>query len=119
MSWVNKRDDAGALVPFAWTLDLRGRDHHGASMALTLDVDADRPPAPLGGRMLGGKMMFIGLPETFSYFQSGLRMRGELAWGDVKESVEGEIGWIDRQWPSRTSPATRIARARGTATSGA
>jgi hypothetical protein len=98
MSWLNKRDDAGALVPFAWTLDLRGRDHHGASMALTLDVDAERPPAPLGGRMLGGKMMFLGLPETFSYFQSGLRMRGELAWGDVKEAVEGEVGWIDRQW---------------------
>src|SRR6185369_477541 len=36
MSWVNKRDDAGGLVPFAWTLDLRGRDHHGAAMALTL-----------------------------------------------------------------------------------
>jgi len=98
MSWLNKRDDGGALVPFAWTLDLRGRDHHGAAMALTLDIDAERPPAPLGGRMLGGKMMFLGLPETFSYFQSGLRMRGDLAWGDVKEEVEGEVGWIDRQW---------------------
>ncbi len=67
-------------------------------MALTLDVDAIRPPGPLGGRLLGGEMMFLGLPSTFSYFQSGLRMRGELAWGDVREAVDGEIGWIDRQW---------------------
>ena len=97
-AWTNARDDAGALTPFAWTLDLRGRDHHGAAMALALDVDAVRPPGPLGGRMLGGAMMFLGLTDTFSYFQSGLRMRGELAWGDVREPVEGEIGWIDRQW---------------------
>jgi hypothetical protein len=97
-AWTNGRDGAGALVPFAWTLDLRGRDHHGAAMALALDVDALRPPGPLGGRMLGGAMMFLGLTDTFSYFQSGLRMRGELAWGDVREPVEGEIGWIDRQW---------------------
>jgi hypothetical protein len=97
-AWTNARDDAGALVPFAWTLDLRGRDHHGAAMALVLDVDASRPPAPLGGRELGGEMMFLGLPSTFSYFQSGLRMRGELAWGDIRERVDGEVGWIDRQW---------------------
>lgn len=96
--WANARADAGALVPFAWTLDLRGRDHHGAAMALALDVDATRPPAPLGGRARGGEMMFLGVASTFSYFQSGLRLRGELAWGEVRESVEGEVGWIDRQW---------------------
>lgn len=98
VEWVNSRDANGALLPFAWRIALRGRDHHGADMALTLDVDATRPPAPLGGRLLGGEMMFLGLPSTFSYFQSGLRMRGELAWGDRREPVEGEIGWIDRQW---------------------
>jgi hypothetical protein len=96
--WRNARDAADALVPFAWTLDLRGRDHHGASMALALDVDATRPPAPLGGRARSGEMMFLGLGSTFSYFQSGLRMQGELAWGDVREPVDGEVGWIDRQW---------------------
>src|SRR5262245_30966852 len=74
-AWPPPGDAAGALGPFAWPLDLRGRDHHGATMVLTLDVDALRPPAPLGGRMLGGAMMFLGLPDTFSYFQSGLRMR--------------------------------------------
>jgi hypothetical protein len=98
MRWENARDSAGALVPFAWALELRGRDHHGDTMALTLDVDATRPPGPLGGRLLGGEMMFLGLESTYSYFQSGLVMRGELAWGDVREPVEGTVGWIDRQW---------------------
>ena len=98
MRWENARDPDGGLVPFAWNLDLRGRDHHGTDMALTLDIDATRPPAPLGGRALGGEMMFLGLPSTFSYFQSGLSMRGELAWGDHREAVTGDVGWIDRQW---------------------
>jgi hypothetical protein len=97
-AWRNARDPAGALRPFAWTLDLHGVDHHGARMALRLDLDASRPPAPLGGRELGGEMMFLGAERTFSYFQSGLRMRGRLAWGDVEEDVEGDVGWIDRQW---------------------
>jgi hypothetical protein len=96
--WENRRDAAGTLVPFAWTLDLRGTDHHGAPMALALDVDAHRPPAPLGGPALGGEMMFLGAERTYSYFQSGLAMRGRLRWGDADEDVEGSVGWIDRQW---------------------
>lgn len=97
--WENARTaDSGQLRPFAWTIDLRGSDHRRNAMALVLDVDAIRPPAPLGGRELGGEMMFLGLPSTFSYFQSGLRMHGELQWGDVREPVDGEVGWIDRQW---------------------
>jgi predicted secreted hydrolase len=90
--------DSAQLRPFAWTIDLRGSDHRGNAMALVLDVDATRPPAPLGGRERGGEMMFLGLPSTFSYFQSGLRMQGELHWGDRREPVEGDVGWIDRQW---------------------
>ncbi len=43
-------------------------------------------------------MMFLGAPRTFSYFQSGLDMRGRLAWGDHAEDVTGTVGWIDRQW---------------------
>jgi hypothetical protein len=96
--WENLRDAGGALRPFATGLELRGVDHHGAPMALTLDIDATRPPAPLGGRARGGEMMFLGIPRTFSYFQSGLQMRGELAWGDAREKVSGDVGWIDRQW---------------------
>jgi hypothetical protein len=96
--WHNRRGADGTLLPFAWTLTLRGRDHHGAPMALDLEIDARRPPAPLGGPALGGEMMFLGAQRTFSYFQSGLAMRGRLVWGDVDEEVEGDIGWIDRQW---------------------
>jgi hypothetical protein len=43
-------------------------------------------------------MMFLGAERTWSYFQSGLRLRGRLAWGDLAEDVAGEVGWIDRQW---------------------
>ena len=57
-----------------------------------------RPPGPLGGRELGGEMMFLGAERTYSYFQSGLVMRGRLQWNGVDEEVEGDTGWIDRQW---------------------
>lgn len=97
-SWRNARDAGGALRPFAWQVALPGVDHHGARMELSLDIDASRPPAPLGGRELGGEMMFLGAERTYSYFQSGLSMRGRLRWGDVDEEVEGDVGWIDRQW---------------------
>jgi hypothetical protein len=96
--WENAIQADGALRPFAWALELHGVDHHGARMRLTLDIDATRPPGPLGGRLLGGEMMFLGLESTYSYFQSGLRMRGHLVWGDADEEVEGDVGWIDRQW---------------------
>ena len=97
-TWHNALDARGGLRPFAWELRLHGVDHRGARMSVTLDVDAQRPPAPLGGRELAGEMMFLGAERTYSYFQSGLRMRGRLAWGDVEEDVEGDVGWIDRQW---------------------
>lgn len=96
--WENRRDGGGALLPFAWAVDLPGVDHHGARMHLELDIDAERPPGPLGGRELGGVMMFLGAATTYSYFQSGLTMRGRLTWGDHTEDVDGSVGWIDRQW---------------------
>jgi hypothetical protein len=97
-TWGNQRAADGSLRPFAWTVELRAVDHHGARMELVLDIEAQRPPAPLGGPALGGEMMFLGAERTFSYFQSGLRMSGRLTWGDVEEEVAGEVGWIDRQW---------------------
>jgi predicted secreted hydrolase len=96
--WEAQRDADGTLRAFAWTLELHGVDHHGERMALALDVDATRPPAPLGGRELRGEMMFLGAERTYSYFQSGLQMRGHLEWGGHAEDVEGDTGWIDRQW---------------------
>ena len=96
--WESQRTASGALQPFAWSLELHGIDHHGARMGLDLEIEAVRPPGPLGGRELGGEMMFLGAERTYSYFQSGLAMRGRLAWGDTREEVAGDIGWIDRQW---------------------
>jgi hypothetical protein len=97
-SWLSQSDGRGGIRPFAWDLELHGQDHHGEAMELTLSVEADRPPAPLGGRELEGEMMFLGGEETYSYFQSGLTMKGRVRWGDREEEVEGTVGWIDRQW---------------------
>jgi hypothetical protein len=96
--WENQRTGDATLRPFAWELALCGVDHHGTRMALDLEIDATRPPGPLGGRELGGEMMFLGAERTYSYFQSGLVMRGRLQWNGVDEEVEGDTGWIDRQW---------------------
>ena len=119
---VGKRSatPTAALRPFAWTFELHGVDHHGARMALTLDVDAMRPPAPLGGRELGGEMMFLGAERTYSYFQSGLRMRGRLDWGDVERGGRGRDR-LDRSpvGRRRLHQAPGLGAARATATSGA
>ena len=97
-SWLSQRDSRGNLRPFAWDLRLHGEDHHGDSMELELSIEATRPPAPLGGRELEGEMMFMGGEETYSYFQSGLNMKGRIRWQGQDEEVEGTVGWIDRQW---------------------
>lgn len=97
-TWTSQRESDGSLRPFAWNIDLNGTDHHGAVMRLELAFESSRPPAPLGGPQLGGEMMFLGAERTFSYFQSGLHMRGRITWGNVSEEVVGTIGWIDRQW---------------------
>jgi predicted secreted hydrolase len=96
--WTALRAADRSLRPFEWAIELHGRDHHGAAMQLDLEINATRPPGPLGGRELGGEMMFLGAERTYSYFQSGLLMRGHIAWNGVSEDVEGTVGWIDRQW---------------------
>lgn len=96
--WEPQRTPYGDLRPFAWNLELHGRDQQGDRMALTLAAEATRPPAPPGGKALGGEIMFQGLEQTYAYMQSGLRMRGRLRWGDVEEDVDGVVGAIDRRW---------------------
>jgi len=100
-SWTNRHGDDGQLLPFASRLELHGRDQDGRTMGLDLDIDAERPPIPLGGDLLRGRMMFLGAPDTYAYFQAGMRMRGRLRWGEVDEQVTGQVGWIDRQWAPR------------------
>ncbi len=96
--WRNRRDDAGALLPFASEIHVCGRDQRGQPMAIDLVADAERPPIPLGGELLGGRMMFLGARETYAYFQAGLRTAGRVRWGATDEAVTGRVGWIDRQW---------------------
>ncbi len=96
--WTVRRDGGGTPVPFGYALDLVGRDQHGRAMAARLDVETGKPPAPVGGDRLRGVKTCCAQLETFSYFQTGLALRGRLRWGDFEEEVDGDVGWIDRQF---------------------
>ncbi len=100
-SWTTRRTADGALAPFAYHLELRGRDAAGARMELVLDLDAHKPPMPLGGTAAAGRKTCMGQYGTHSYFQSDVRGDGVLAWGHVREAVTADAGWIDRQWTPR------------------
>lgn len=96
--WTTRRDAAGAPVPFSYALDLRGRDQRGQVMNAVLDVEVSKPPAPVGGDELAGVKTCCMQLGTFSYFQTGLALRGRLRWGDFEDEVQGDFGWIDRQF---------------------
>jgi predicted secreted hydrolase len=96
--WACRRDASGAPVPFSYALDLKGRDQHAARMNVVLDVETDKPPAPVGGDDLHGVKTCCAQLGTFSYFQSGLAVRGRIEWGDFADDVSGDLGWIDRQY---------------------
>lgn len=100
-SWRTRRTADGALVPFSYHLFLDGLDAAGRRMHLDLDVETHKPPMPVGGKEYGGVKTCIGQYGTHSYFQSDARFSGTLEWGDVREEVEGDSGWIDRQWTPR------------------
>lgn len=96
--WAARRDATGAPLPFSYALDLRGKDQSGRSMSATLDVEARKPPAPVGGDELHGIKTCCAQLGTFSYFQTGLSVRGRVTWDDLEDEVSGEVGWIDRQY---------------------
>ena len=97
-TWKAHRDDRGQLEPYTYDLALVGTDQSGAAMALRLDVSPTRAPVPVGASTYNGRFECLGQPETFSYFQTGMVMSGELRWGEVTEAVFGTAGHIDRQW---------------------
>jgi hypothetical protein len=99
--WKTRRDPNGSLEPFAYTLGVVGFDAAGRKMRLDLDLDPRKPPMPVGGREYGGVKTCMGQYGTHSYFQSDVRFTGTLVWGDVTEEVDGDSGWIDRQWAPR------------------
>jgi predicted secreted hydrolase len=99
--WTTRQRPDGALDPFAYHLHLRGRDIRGRAMNLDIDADPQKPPVPVGGAEYGGVKTCMGQYGTHSYFQSDVRAAGTLTWGDVREPVTGDAGWIDRQWTPR------------------
>jgi predicted secreted hydrolase len=99
--WTTRRDAAGDLVPFSYELSVSGRDAQQRAMHLDLEMDTFKPPMPVGGMEYGGIKTCIGQYGTHSYFQSDVRFRGVLEWGGTREEVDGDCGWIDRQWTPR------------------
>ena len=99
--WRTRRDASGALEPFAYSLHAVGIDAAGQAMAVDLEIDSHKQPLPVGGKEYGGVKTCMGQYGTHSYFQSDLRFAGTLGWGEVREEVDGDCGWIDRQWAPR------------------
>ena len=97
-TWRACRDSAGELIPYTYDFAAVGRDHEAADMELRLRVSSTRPPVPVGGSTYDGKIIACLQDDTYSYFQTGMRMEGTLRWGDVDEVVVGDSGHIDRQW---------------------
>jgi predicted secreted hydrolase len=96
--WSECRDSAGELMPYTYDFAAFGRDHDGAAMELRLRVTPTRPPVPVGASTYNGKIVACLQDDTYSYFQTGMRMEGTLRWGDVAEEVVGHSGHVDRQW---------------------
>jgi predicted secreted hydrolase len=99
--WTTRRDPTGQLLPFSYELSVSGRDAQQRAMHLELEMDTFKPPMPVGGLEYGGIKTCMGQYGTHSYFQSDVRFRGALEWGGVREEVDGDSGWIDRQWTPR------------------
>lgn len=97
-TWRARRDSQGQLIPYGYDVALRGTAETGAPMALRLEVSPTRAPVPVGASAYNGRFECFGQPETFSYFQTGMVMSGELRWGDVSHEVSGTAGHVDRQW---------------------
>jgi predicted secreted hydrolase len=111
-TWTTGRNPDGSLRPFTYHLSLVGRDADGRQMHLDLNLDTMKAPLPVGGNEYGGVKTCIGQYGTHSYFQSDVRFHGTLAWGDVRDEVDGDCGWIDRQWTPRYLGVHNDRRAR-------
>ena len=97
-SWTACRDEAGELLPYTYDFASIGCDNDDAAMELRLHLTPTRAPVPVGGSTHNGKIVACLQDDTYSYFQTGTRMRGTLRWGDYTEDVVGDAGHIDRQW---------------------
>ncbi|MDT5011998.1 MAG: hypothetical protein QOH57_3615 [Mycobacterium sp.] len=97
-SWRACRDEQQQLIPYTYDVVLVGTDQAGTAMELRLHVTPTRAPVALGASDYDGKFTCYGQEDTYSYFQTRMRMSGTLRWGEVDETVAGDAGHVDRQW---------------------
>ncbi|MGH3532639.1 MAG: lipocalin-like domain-containing protein [Mycobacterium sp.] len=98
VAWTTCCDDDGELQPYTYRVSLLGVDQGDQSMELGLTVTPTRAPVPVGASTHNGKIVCFGQHDTYSYFQTGMRMTGTLRWGELCEQVSGSAGHVDRQW---------------------
>lgn len=98
VAWTACRDTDGELLPYTYRVSLRGIDQAGQTMELDLEVTPTRAPVPVGADSYGGAITCFGQPDTYSYFQTGMKMGGTLRWGEQRDEVTGSAGHVDRQW---------------------
>jgi hypothetical protein len=100
-SFGSRRGADAELLPFAYWLHAEGVGADSRRITIDLELDATKPPIPIGGNQYHGVETWMGERETRAYFQSHLQLRGSLSWGDDAEDVQGDCGWIDHQWSAQ------------------
>ena len=92
-SWRTQGEGENTLAPLASTLHAIGVDDEGRVMKLDLQLDVRKLPVPLGGPATPVRALGV-----HGSFQSGVYLSGTLEWGEVREAVIGDCGWIARRW---------------------
>jgi hypothetical protein len=95
-SWRTQGGSEGSSVALSSTLHAIGVDGEGRLMELDLQLDARKPPVPLGGHATS-----FGAPGGLGTFQSGAHLSGTIKWGDEHEAVIGDCGWLAQRWTPR------------------
>lgn len=97
-TWHNVRYDNGTDRPFLYEVHLPGIDIQNRSFNVDLIIDPGKYPTAFGADRLKGVFTCFAQPNTHSYFQTGLKMFGNITFNKVTEPVIGTMGHLDRQW---------------------
>jgi hypothetical protein len=97
-TWHNVRYDNGTDRPFLYEVYLPGIDKQNRLFNIDLIIDPKKYPTAFGADQLKGVFTFYAQPDTHTYFQTGLKMFGNITFNELTEPVIGMIGHIDRQW---------------------
>jgi predicted secreted hydrolase len=96
--WYPKTDSGGNPIPFEYRLEATSDGRAGARVALSVDIEALKPPLLDGGMEYRGMLTMFGQPHTFAFCLSPrARVTGTLEMDGRTEHIEG-IGKVGLQW---------------------